>query len=407
MPSRKKSKGKARKAKAPKERSSMNSKDVAHDVDEIDDVAGGLRDLCSMDSMMERMRGQMISSLGDGYDAESLKLADKKMCDYFLSSDSIYYDDETQKKSPNPTKPTDQEVEYYKKSDIIRRAVLRKASSISATGNFLAGQGYKNMDLYQQFWEDLMTYHYAWFEIIFKKERSDLLSACNVLVKFATEKLKIGGRIDMIEQTLADIPDRLNETIKIMAWLSEMKDMFQSLIKDHDKEGCDDAGYLEYDFYELNYKMSVKLASQDMIDEAEQYFDEAFSAENIWGYWDEENRHCGKVLEYAIGRGLSKEDLAEIDEYAMENSGFYFLCLESYLNGKKGIVPWKSSGSYNNIYEEDEDEEHCDNCGIPASVLLEETGQKLLRCARCKVALYCNRDCQVKAWKNGHKRECN
>jgi len=29
-----------------------------------------------------------------------------------------------------------------------------------------------------------------------------------------------------------------------------------------------------------------------------------------------------------------------------------------------------------------------------------------LRCARCKEAVYCSKDCQTKAWKAGHKREC-
>ena len=32
--------------------------------------------------------------------------------------------------------------------------------------------------------------------------------------------------------------------------------------------------------------------------------------------------------------------------------------------------------------------------------------QKPLVCARCKTATYCSKDCQTKAWKAGHKREC-
>jgi len=29
-----------------------------------------------------------------------------------------------------------------------------------------------------------------------------------------------------------------------------------------------------------------------------------------------------------------------------------------------------------------------------------------LQCAQCKAAKYCSKDCQKKAWKTGHKREC-
>jgi len=32
--------------------------------------------------------------------------------------------------------------------------------------------------------------------------------------------------------------------------------------------------------------------------------------------------------------------------------------------------------------------------------------QKPFVCARCKTATYCSKDCQIKAWKAGHKGEC-
>ena len=40
----------------------------------------------------------------------------------------------------------------------------------------------------------------------------------------------------------------------------------------------------------------------------------------------------------------------------------------------------------------------CDSC---SKVL-----QKPLVCAQCKTATYCSKDCQIKAWKAGHKGEC-
>jgi len=40
----------------------------------------------------------------------------------------------------------------------------------------------------------------------------------------------------------------------------------------------------------------------------------------------------------------------------------------------------------------------CGACRTPLTAVL--------RCARCKVAVYCSRDCQKKAWNAGHKSEC-
>ena len=42
----------------------------------------------------------------------------------------------------------------------------------------------------------------------------------------------------------------------------------------------------------------------------------------------------------------------------------------------------------------------CDNPGCGKRL------QKPLQCSRCKKAQYCSKDCQVAAWKSGHKREC-
>jgi len=44
---------------------------------------------------------------------------------------------------------------------------------------------------------------------------------------------------------------------------------------------------------------------------------------------------------------------------------------------------------------------YCENTGCSRRL-----DAPLLRCARCKTAAYCSKDCQSKAWKAGHKREC-
>ena len=329
MPPRKKGKGKkARKARAPPterpigREEGVTSLDVGNDHGDDDEE----EELHKIEEMRTRMHDMLISSLGDGYDTESLKILDRKMCEYFLSEDSMYYGDK-HIKSPNPDKPTDEEVLHYKKSDIIRKGVLRKATNFMATGNFLDGEGYKNLQLYQEFYDDLLTYHYAWFEIIFK-DRSQLFTACNTLVKFAKVK------IDMLPDIVSKTSERLDEVERLVTLLGEMKDDFQLSVKNHDKKGCEDAGYLEYDFYEIQYKMSLKMAQANRTDEADQYFGEALRAENVLGYWDEDSRYCSKVLEYATGRViLSLDEMDEMD--MMENDGFFFLCLQAFLTKKK------------------------------------------------------------------------
>ena len=93
---------------------------------------------------------------------------DKKLCNYFLDDDNFYYDEGRHTKSAKPAKPTDDEVEQYKQSIIIRKDILRKASGIEATSNSLGGQDHLNLQLYQELYDDIMTYYYAWTEIIFK-----------------------------------------------------------------------------------------------------------------------------------------------------------------------------------------------------------------------------------------------
>lgn len=43
-------------------------------------------------------------------------------------------------------------------------------------------------------------------------------------------------------------------------------------------------------------------------------------------------------------------------------------------------------------------EVRCVNCGVDI--------EKVLRCSKCKLPTYCNRECQKQHWKLTHKREC-
>ena len=63
---------------------------------------------------------------------------------------------------------------------------------------------------------------------------------------------------------------------------------------------------LEYDFYELCYKLSIKMAEMNKEYDAETYFEEAFMAENLWLY---EDMFCYKLLNFA-STGTDKDFFA-------------------------------------------------------------------------------------------------
>ena len=43
----------------------------------------------------------------------------------------------------------------------------------------------------------------------------------------------------------------------------------------------------------------------------------------------------------------------------------------------------------------------CANCGKQA-----QAGVKFKQCSKCKAIGYCSKECQVEAWKLGHKKDC-
>ena len=47
----------------------------------------------------------------------------------------------------------------------------------------------------------------------------------------------------------------------------------------------------------------------------------------------------------------------------------------------------------------------CNSCGREEAAL-EGRKKKLNACARCRLALYCSKECQVADWKRGHKQTC-
>ena len=43
----------------------------------------------------------------------------------------------------------------------------------------------------------------------------------------------------------------------------------------------------------------------------------------------------------------------------------------------------------------------CANCSKKA-----EAGEKFKQCSKCRAECYCSKECQVEAWRSGHKQDC-
>mmetsp|Transcript_28075 Transcript_28075/g.41214 ORF Transcript_28075/g.41214 Transcript_28075/m.41214 type:complete len:208 (-) Transcript_28075:104-727(-) len=205
------------------------------------------------------------------------------------------------------------------------------------------------------------------------------------MIKFASVKLEMGAR-------------DIDELMKIMYLLDEIKGLYEDTISG-DVEASEDAAIIEYDWYVLCYKFAIELTKANKDNVAEDYFDTAMSAETFRWYDD---MHCRKLLEFATARDLSEnQQLQIVHDYAMLNYGFYFDCLRAYVNNQKGSVRTHNFDDLRgDEMAEEEEEQNCNNCGIPSGLLEMETGKKLLRCTRCKIALKAD-------WKRGHRKVCS
>ena len=52
------------------------------------------------------------------------------------------------------------------------------------------------------------------------------------------------------------------------------------------------------------------------------------------------------------------------------------------------------------VLSEDQIRQRCANCMLPLQ------SEKKLCCVECKAAYYCDRECQIAHWKDGHKKDC-
>lgn len=154
----------------------------------------------------------MISSLGDGFDENSLVAVDRRMDLWFL--EGVQED--------SSRKPTDAEIQHYEKSIILRKTALRKASNHNVVIDRLSDKDYANEDIYDEFHQDMKKYPYAWQGIIFdsKEQLPHASSALEVLkhlawLKYEKRELEIfkdlmvsyGEALEIFETVVSDAKD--------------------------------------------------------------------------------------------------------------------------------------------------------------------------------------------------------
>ena len=59
-------------------------------------------------------------------------------------------------------------------------------------------------------------------------------------------------------------------------------------------------------------------------------------------------------------------------------------------DARERLTKWESDG-----------QKFCANCSKEA-----KTDEKFKQCSKCKAQWYCSKECQVEAWKAGHKKDC-
>jgi hypothetical protein len=316
--------------------------------DEGEDDAQAI--LLDVEVAMERIGEMFISSLGDGFDENSLVELDRKLNLSFLEEEQ----------EDSSRKPTDAEIQHYEKSIILRKTALSKASKHHVIIDRLSNKDYANEYIYEEFHQDMKKYPYAWLGIIFDS-KEHLPYACSAL-----QVLKNLAWLKYENRQLEIFKD-------LMELYGEALEMFETAVSDaKDKEYYEDVGDLKVERYELNAFAAQWMALGMYKSEAVECFQYALTEESMWEY---QERHCRKLLEDATGSTMSSDDLINID-IMDKGDEFLWKCLLACIEGEKGTVQWFPT-------------RFCQTCEK------EETeGKKLLRCSRCLRAFYCTKECQ-------------
>ena len=98
-------------------------------------------------------------------------------------------------------------------------------------------------------------------------------------------------------------------------------------------------------------------------------------------------------LDLSVGLRIEYLDCASVMPCSMSD----LLQLSNVYHTKKGTRCWSCSTLSTSASVSSSDGDRASAVG---------SGNKLKKCAACKMAVYCSRSCQIKDWKEGHKRTC-
>jgi hypothetical protein len=279
--------------------------------------------------------------------------------------------------------PTKDEIEEYNESLLVRRMILGRAGNNRFCSDMTPGEGRRFINLYEDLYQDMRKYEYAWFGLILEDQSltTHAWSATKVLLSLATELLA-SNNLRKANRVL-----QLVDRAIISMLLTTMGDVE---LEEH-------VSMMEYQHQLLSWKVNAQLNDKGL---AVMWFESAAHTEqsfrmmsdledtnlDCFGFHDELESGLeimSRVLK--INRHKLQDDDDILLDIGVED---YWKCILAEGYGGDA-APSDAKGK-----------ESCVSCWKEESIKRE-----FKRCGKCKSVVYCSRECQRADWQY-HKPEC-
>jgi len=300
--------------------------------------------------------------------------------------------------------PTDSEKLEYRKDDVI----FIRCRATEAAENRLKFMQKDEGAYLDEHWkslesaaDDILTYPYAWVEIIAPKkeymERS--LGAIRILLQYAGNLLT---NIKYRNLSKALLVLKLNEKLLEGEYMEEQPSGLLNTMKDETGDKRFDLLIQEY--RHVLYKC-LAMAALGRRDEAIDYFRDAIEREKFYRVisFKQHQRLVNmdphvSLLRTAVEKlGIPRKDL---DEEVMDDDNVFGTLSDALSDKLDDDQSWRCIESFGIQGNTDSPMDYCYTCWMIRGNLKE--------CGGCGEVIYCSKECQRKGWYEGcHKEECS